>query len=311
MFKHILVPLDGSPFAESALVPACTLAHAYGSELLLTRAIPLAKDVVPGDAAEIALTLNQTQHADDYLSSVAERLRGEGYSARSALFVSDPLAGITTLATLGHADLIVMTSHLRWQPTLNKESVTLEALAHVSFPFLIWRPFLSWRDLPSSVKQPPLPTPLASPDAPIVVALDGSPFAERALPYAQTLALTFHAPLLLVRVVSQHKANTLQDTPAAAHRSSPRAGDRLLHMADAYLAQIRQSLIAQGVEARALARVGKPFQVIEALWRQEGAGLIVLATHGQRGRPPTWLGSLAERLITEVEAPLLVIPPVR
>ena len=38
MFKHIVVPFDGSPLAETALVPACALARRFHAELLLMSA---------------------------------------------------------------------------------------------------------------------------------------------------------------------------------------------------------------------------------------------------------------------------------
>ncbi|MGZ3666727.1 MAG: universal stress protein, partial [Ktedonobacterales bacterium] len=39
MFDRIIVPLDGSPFAEAALDPARELASLFHSRILLTRAI--------------------------------------------------------------------------------------------------------------------------------------------------------------------------------------------------------------------------------------------------------------------------------
>ena len=38
MFSRLIVPLDGSPFAESALGPARALANAFGSSMLVVRA---------------------------------------------------------------------------------------------------------------------------------------------------------------------------------------------------------------------------------------------------------------------------------
>ena len=40
MFTRIIVPLDGTGFAEAALAPACELASVFHAKLIITRAVP-------------------------------------------------------------------------------------------------------------------------------------------------------------------------------------------------------------------------------------------------------------------------------
>jgi nucleotide-binding universal stress UspA family protein len=63
------------------------------------------------------------------------------------------------------------------------------------------------------------------------------------------------------------------------------------------------------VRAEIAVRRGTPVGVIDRLWRERDAGLIVLASHGRGGLTGTLLGSVAAALLEEVEAPVLVVHP--
>jgi nucleotide-binding universal stress UspA family protein len=111
MFKQILVPLDGSPFAERALPVATALATSTGASLALVRAVEL---LAPGDR-EPGVVSYLDEHriavAQDYIrekataTGLTRAVSGEAYLA------ADVAAGILARAADIGADLIVMTSH--------------------------------------------------------------------------------------------------------------------------------------------------------------------------------------------------------
>ena len=329
MFDRIVVPLDGTAFAETALMPACDLASRFSSRLLLATAVePLHLPPVHSGTANTAKqeaaimadeeeeTAEQAGEMDAYLHEQVQRLHQAGYDADMTLFIAAPGTGILGVAELTHADLIVMATRLGW--TLPKEgphrsSVTLEVLAQSRTPILSCH-LVSEPHEGTSVKAPSVTIPqLAGPDLPIVVPLDGSPFAEQALDTARALAQAFGAYLILVEALPPHTGKHGAGGEDGAQRE-----------AREYLARLRAKLESEGVSATTVALDGVAINVIEHAWREHGAGLIVMASHGRSGhqaqkgaeRPESvatspLLGSVAAAILEELEIPTLVIQPSR
>lgn len=115
MFHKIIVPLDGSEFAEHALTYAEDLARKYGSELILVRACyaPVAM-LGPGDMATLPTPPNYEEDAAKlYLSRLQQRVQGDGLSCRTVGLVGDPSEGVIETSASENADLIVVSSHGR------------------------------------------------------------------------------------------------------------------------------------------------------------------------------------------------------
>jgi nucleotide-binding universal stress UspA family protein len=310
MFDRIIVPLDGEPFAEAALSPACELARAFGSTLLLVRAQPSigrwqGASVV---AAEAEGALESLDEADAYLHDVVRQIRTSGCAADLLLYIAKPGEAIAQAAQRSRADLIVMTAHTRWavQP-MSTPSTTLTVLAQSGVPVLAWRPsstIRTIRDKPSSFENGPL---IVQPETPIIVPLDGSLRAERALLVAEALARAFGTYLVLVHAVAPGVQNVRNSVSAG----DTRAAIPLVDAVDAskYLDVVRAEIIGRGGHATTAVRNGQPLQVIERCWREFGGSLIVTASRGLTAPQHTVLGSVARRLIEELEAPVLVIPP--
>jgi nucleotide-binding universal stress UspA family protein len=126
VYEHLLVALDGSPAAERVLEHAEALASAFGSQVTVLRARLSAEMVIAqtgaGDAAvgQVAPTMDpqpivdaDTSSAEDYLNSVAARLR----NLNVRVTVESPPGPANTViveraATLG-VSLILMTTHGR------------------------------------------------------------------------------------------------------------------------------------------------------------------------------------------------------
>lgn len=116
---RILVPLDGSALAESAIDEACALALLRNEELVLLRIIsPVVQAIgaleapVLGYNMELTATLRAA--ADDYLAELTERVRGRGIKCTSlTMLAANPAQAIIEVARPVHYTTIIMATHGR------------------------------------------------------------------------------------------------------------------------------------------------------------------------------------------------------
>ncbi len=115
MFKRILVPLDGSAFAEAALQPALAMAKCMGSEIELLRvAIHPSNYVYVSDPATLAQLYDSDRaHCEDYLKAVVARFSDAGVKMTYAVLDGVVADSIVDYAEDTDADLIVMSTHGR------------------------------------------------------------------------------------------------------------------------------------------------------------------------------------------------------
>ena len=109
--EKILVPLDGSALAESAIATAVEMAHPGVGNLMLMRAAEA--HTFPGadpTDAQVAVV----REAETYLAGVAERLKQQGLTkVETSVWYGPAAAAIVDAARARKADLIVMTTHGR------------------------------------------------------------------------------------------------------------------------------------------------------------------------------------------------------
>ena len=143
----------------------------------------------------------------------------------------------------------------------------------------------------------------------ILVPLDGSALAERALPVAERLALALRGNVLLARVIPLMTWTTMLATEATP--VAPEVYQRLVddedRMAREYLAKQADSLRGHDLLVRTCAARGEPASTLIALESQEQVGLVVMTTHGRTGMARFALGSVADRLVCAGDVPVLVL----
>jgi nucleotide-binding universal stress UspA family protein len=109
--KKILIPLDGSALAESAIGTAVEMGRSHGAGVLLMRAVE-ARALPGGDLIEAQVEV--VREAEQYIESVAKRLREGGFEhVETGVWYGPPAASIVDAARLRGIDLIVMTTHGR------------------------------------------------------------------------------------------------------------------------------------------------------------------------------------------------------
>jgi nucleotide-binding universal stress UspA family protein len=139
----------------------------------------------------------------------------------------------------------------------------------------------------------------------ILVPLDGSARAERALPLAARLARASGGKLILVRVVD------IQHRIAWQSADVPIDFDQLLiaeqEIAASYLAQTAHSEELAGLNVLSETAEGKPGEAILALAQEQGVDLILMSSHGYIGLKKWALGSVAQHIERHSHIPVLIL----
>lgn len=152
--KNILVPLDGSAFAEQILEPAQTLGNLHGAAYTLLRVVqPIQGMTMPvgaGSFGEMAHRMMERidvlqeqlrKEAQDYLDNVAARLRARGLSVTTQVaFAEQPGVAILEKAR-PPVDLIALESHgRRGLSRFFLGSVADKVVRGAAVPVLVHRP---------------------------------------------------------------------------------------------------------------------------------------------------------------------------
>ena len=143
MYKHILVPLDGSELAERALVEAKGLAQ-EGCQITLFQVVRLPMPVVSPDVGmnmPVVDIEDMFSEAKSYLEGLAAALVKEGFKADADVVDADHVAeAIVNYATKHQVDLIIKTTHGRGGLSrLVFGSVAEGVLRHARCPILLIR----------------------------------------------------------------------------------------------------------------------------------------------------------------------------
>jgi nucleotide-binding universal stress UspA family protein len=115
VYKKILVPLDGSPFAEEVLPQAEALAKSEGAEIILLRvAVPPARYIFAHNPAVGNSFIKMIEkEAKDYMKAEVSKLQNEGIKVTGV--TRDGIAPDTILEVAEeiNADVIAMSTHGR------------------------------------------------------------------------------------------------------------------------------------------------------------------------------------------------------
>ncbi len=137
----------------------------------------------------------------------------------------------------------------------------------------------------------------------VLVALDGSSMAEQILQPAGSLAKLMGASCTLLRAVSAVVSYTVYTEGAV----DAALADRLRAEAHHYLQRVAGSLRGQGFDVRT--RVLADAHPATAILNEAAGGeydLLALETHGRRGLPRLFLGSVADKVVRGATVPVLV-----
>jgi nucleotide-binding universal stress UspA family protein len=295
MFKHILMPLDGSPLAECVLPHSLSIARAVGARLTILQVVEQA--VASGRTHSIDPLEWEISKAEAavYLAGVGDRLRAAGLEPTEVVLDGHPAGQVIGHAHSEAADLIALSTHGRsglsgW----NTSSVVQKILVRARTSILLVPAYQSLTCDPIDFRYRRL-----------VAPLDGSKRAECVIPVATALAAQYDAELLLVHVVRRPEL----PCRAPVSRSDQDLADRLTERnrveAAKYLAEL-QSQLPVPAQTRLLVS-DRVAATLHQLVADEDVDLVALSAHGYTGDAHWPYGSMTVSFIESGHRPLLIV----
>lgn len=309
MYSKIVVPLDGSTFGENALPLALSIARRSNAQLILTHVyaplIPFYGEGMAYLDARVEEGLKQERKS--YLDKVKDRVPRLDVPLATQFLEGPVSASIAEYAKSSGADLVVMTTHAR-NPVSRfwLGSVADEMLRNCTVPMLLVPPSPDSPDLGRDVRFEHL-----------MVALDGSEFAERVVGPAEQLAKLMEAKVTLLRAVEfQWPSPYPAEYVDVASVAGPMAREvdslqaRLERQAQEYLSGVAETLRGHGLDVTTHVAVqDSPSSAILQTSEDEGCDSIAIETRGRRGVARFFLGSVADKVIRGTTLPILVHRP--
>jgi nucleotide-binding universal stress UspA family protein len=301
MPRSVLVPVDGSNFAEHALPYALGIAHRTGATLHLVLVHVPVESVSPHYPLADAMEAHDEEQRDNdtaYMESLMERLEPAGIEIRPALLRGRVAPALEQYVEEKEIGLVVMTTHGRGGLQRAWLGSTADSLIrHSMIPILLVRPSAETREIgPESgmgIRR-------------VLVALDGSETSEIALRDALELGITDGAELVLLHVLQPPVAAASPYLPHTIQLTHDEMEARKAFM-QRYLDRLAEQswLKDRATRTRVVVDYHPAPATLEAA-EQLDADLVVLGTHGRGGLRRMILGSVADKVIRGTHRPVLV-----
>jgi len=301
VYKRMLVPLDGSKLAESAITYAEDLAARLGLDVvllhvcnpLLQQYAPMHRMYVEHAAEATAQKIRQTQ----------ERLsEGKGVQAvdvQGELTIGYPAEEILRYVDENRIDIILMTTHgysglLRWAMGSVADKVLRASrvpvcLAHVGSADEITDEEWSTRI--------------------IIVPLDGSELAEAVLPHVEALAKQRGIELeeIVLLRVCEYPIVAVEYPGEDWTDYINESIERCRNVSEQYLAGVEKRFNKTGQKVSTKVLTGNAAEEIINYTKQNPFSLIVMSTHGYSGVGRWVFGSVADKILHGVSNPVFLV----
>ncbi len=292
MFKRVLVPLDRSDFAEKVLVHLPRFIDPAHTEILVLGVLETLRYAAPAFEYTPALISQMYTDYETYLKTIRQQLHNAGYRVSTRLVEGDAAEQILEVAAHINIDLIAMATHgrsgiTRWALGSVAERVSQNSI----LPVLLLR---GQTDLPhSKIKR-------------ILVPLDGSRLAEKALANAQQLAQANDAELCLfqgIPFINVEDEFSRIVSPQPLEHTDGQAFEN----AETYLNGVALRLRSEGITCQTLVLRGDPARLICDVVNESKIDVVVICTHGRTGFNRWMYGSVTNQVIRGVDCPVMVV----
>jgi len=279
--RHVVTLLDGSDYAAQALPIAQFICKATGAQLTLLSA-----------SSKYQPEGKEQLKAETYLFEAAGKINAAGIQVDSTVRSGSPAEAAHELVIEKGADLVILTTRGHsGEKNWLREGLSSKLVHLLDIPILLVQVFES-----------------GPPEAPhfarILVALDGSAFAEQLLPYARLLGKQFDCELILICVPAVPESEKYR-APAGVIHAIRKQAEASMHE---YLATVAKSLEAEGLTVRTVVTGSFPARAIVDVGKRESVDLIMITSQGRGGLDLLVMGSVAQQVVQLTDSPVFIIP---
>ncbi|MFZ0452185.1 MAG: universal stress protein [Ignavibacteriaceae bacterium] len=295
MIKHLLVPLDGSPLAESVLPVTAILAKKTETDVTLIHIV----EEDPPEKIHGQQHLTSPEQAKAYLKSISELKIFKGVKVEIHVHeerVQNIPLSIAEHTNELHQDLIVMCTH--GSGGLHEflfGSIAQKVISIGKKPLLLINPDNTHDNCKFNN---------------FLIPLDGNPEHEGAVHFASWLAKICGAAIHLLMAIPYF--GNMSGKVTASNRFLPGTTSKMMDMiipdALEYLEKIQKDLTAEGLKVTSSATRDNPDKAIIDMAKDINADLIIQATHGTMGVEAFWEGSITPRVSKISKIPILLVP---
>lgn len=269
-FNHLLVPLDGSPFAELALPMAETIARTFAARLTL---------------------VSKVEENADYLRTKAEQLRERGIETSHVVRGGSVVELTRDVVQTQGVDLVVTSTRggsgaRHWLTG----GVASRIAQTISKPVLLIQSANGTKKLPELDR--------------LLVTLDGSERAERVMQFAMGLSDAFRSEILLLSVPEVPDPREFGAGVDWVERQRREAE----HQSWVYLAGVMAAVKDHCPSVHTVVTGSRPASTIVDVSESSNVDMIVMATRAQSGLDRLWMGSVAERVVQYTDLPVFLLP---
>ena len=302
MFRHIVVPVDGSKLAEAVFPFVRVFAKAFGARITLLQALDIKGGLLLGHlftkAKASEIEERAISQAEEYLKRLATTL--PGVVVNQVVAIKDPEAAIAEEAECSkEPTLIAMSTHGRSGIGRWIIGSVTDKVAHAApCSMLVVRPS---EEISETEGEAYLSR--------IIVPLDGSERAQQALPTAEELGRLLGLEMILIRVFSAAQVARAQlgmvgEWPIGDSDVLQEVEDE----ARKYLEDKANEIRDRGVERVKLQFLrGDPAgQIVDQAHTQPG-NLVVMSSRGRTGLGRTFLGSVSNQVVRTSGTPVLLV----
>lgn len=284
--RSVLVLLDGSTYAAKALPVAKLLCRTMGATLHLLSSV---KNHTPEFMEQFE---GKAYGRNVYLEKLSETLESEGYRTSYTVkpgFVADATAEYIQEQDI---DLVILSTHGKsgeknWQ----RGGATRKLVQKISKPILMVQAMPDETHTLPNFKH-------------ILVALDGSLFSERTLPYARVLAKAFRSDIYLLSVPAVPNA--------ADYRAPAEYLETLREKKDAnmrkFLHAVARALRKEGLRVLTIVTGSIPAKTIVDVSKDKHIDLIMLTSRGRSGLNLLFMGSVTDQVVEGADSMVFIMP---
>ncbi len=300
MFRHLLIPLDGSPCAEDAAYVGLALAHRLGADVTFTHAA----QVWPHDGLQTEEESTRLSLGEALLEHWLREAEGAGLHAQAQVVLGPVASAVAQVALTQSCDLIVMGTHGRSGVNRLLLGSVAEGVARRAHAAVLL--------VRAGTRRDPLTRLWVDEWARVMVPVDGGRTTSRTLRHAAALAGACAAEVDLVHVLP-NLAFTLGASLSPydsgidfsrLQRDLEVSGEKVIEDARTAATASGVPVIAADVLSASGWSIGE--RIVEAA-EERRADVIVLGTHAHSALEQL-LGGTASYVAHRAPVPVMLVP---